>query len=58
MDGKETAKDADKGWWFVTMQVKIFTLLDQNLFGRRMQARSSTAWGPFRGQEWSLSLIE
>ena len=38
MDGKEAAKDADKGWWFVTRQVKIFTLLDQNLFGRRMQA--------------------
>ena len=31
---KEAAKDADKGWWFVIMQVKIFTLLDQNLFGR------------------------
>ena len=31
---KEAAKDADKGWWFVIMQMKIFTLLDQNLFGR------------------------
>jgi len=53
---KEAAKDADKGWWFVTRQVKIFTLLDQNLFERENASHHETAWGPFRGQEWSLSL--
>jgi len=36
---KEAAKDADKGWWFMTRQVKIFTLLDQNLFERKNASR-------------------
>src|SRR5271155_5641558 len=59
MDGKRNcAKDADKGWWFVTRRVKIFTLLDQK-FGRKNASRKNlTDLGPFRGQEWSLSLIE
>ena len=39
MDGKETSKDADKGSWFMVMQVKIFTLLDQSLFGRKNASR-------------------
>jgi len=36
---KEAAKDTDKGWWFMTRQVKIFTLLDQNLFERKNASR-------------------
>ena len=39
MDGKEAAKDADKGWWFVIVQVKIFTWFDQSLFGRKNASR-------------------
>ena len=35
---------------------KNFTLLDQNLFERENASHRETAWGPFRGQEWSLSL--
>jgi hypothetical protein len=36
---KETSKDADKGSWFMVVQVKIFTLLDQSLFGRKNASR-------------------
>ena len=52
---KEAAKDADKGWWFVTRQVKIFTLLDQNLFGRRMQAMIIKRLGGHSGDRNGVS---
>jgi hypothetical protein len=56
---KEAAKDADKGWWFVIMQVKIFRFArSEPVRGKNASHDHQTAWGPFRGQEWSLSLIE
>ena len=48
----EAAKDADKGWWLV---VKFFTLLDQNLFGRRMQAMIIKRLGGHSGDRNGVS---
>ena len=41
---KEAAKDVDKGWWFVIRQVKIFPLLDQNLFWRKNASHRQWLW--------------
>jgi hypothetical protein len=49
MDGKEAAKDADKGWWFVIMQVKIFHFLIRACSRGRMQAMIINGLGAIPG---------